>query len=106
MGCSVADTHLKLLDRVVRGARFLNGGVFESDIAHRRYMVVLHMLYKIRCNPMHRFYGALSVTYVPVSVTRGALVARRYTYESPRCRTSQHHRIFIHHSVSLWNDLC
>ena len=32
--CSAADTHLKLLDRVVNGARFLNMGVFECDIAH------------------------------------------------------------------------
>ena len=34
--CSAADTHLKLLDRVVSGARCLTGGVFECDIAHRR----------------------------------------------------------------------
>ena len=47
--CSAADTHLKLLDLVVCGARFLTGGVFESDIAHRRYVAVLCMLYKIRC---------------------------------------------------------
>ena len=33
--CSAADTHLKLLDRVVSGARFLTGGAFDSDIAHR-----------------------------------------------------------------------
>ena len=33
--CSVADTHLKLLDRVVNGARLLTGGVFECNIAHR-----------------------------------------------------------------------
>ena len=33
--CSAADTHLKLLDRVVSGARFLTGAVFECDIAHR-----------------------------------------------------------------------
>ena len=25
--CSAADTHLRLLDRAVSGARFLNGGV-------------------------------------------------------------------------------
>ena len=45
--CSAADTHLKLLDRVVSGARFLTGGVFECDIAHRRSVAVLCMLYKI-----------------------------------------------------------
>ena len=31
--CSAADRHLELLDRVVSGARFLTGGVFECDIA-------------------------------------------------------------------------
>ena len=45
--CSAADTHLKLLDRAVSGARFLTGGVFECDIAHRRSVAVLCMLYKI-----------------------------------------------------------
>ena len=33
VGCSAADTHLKLLDRAVSGARFLTGRVFECDIA-------------------------------------------------------------------------
>ena len=36
--CSAADTHLILLDRVVSGARFLTGGVFECHIAHRLYI--------------------------------------------------------------------
>ena len=39
--CSAADTHLKLLDRAVSGARFLTGGVFEWDISHRRSVAVL-----------------------------------------------------------------
>ena len=47
---SAADTHLKLLDRAVSGSRFLTEGVFECDIAHRRSVAVLCMLYKIRCN--------------------------------------------------------
>ena len=46
--CSAADTHLKLLDRIVSGACFLTGGVFECDIAHRRSVAVLCMLYKVR----------------------------------------------------------
>ena len=40
-----------------------------------------------------------------VWVTRGSLVARRYTYAPPRCRTSQYRWTFIHLSVSLCNDL-
>ena len=89
MCCSAADIHLKLQDRAVSGARFLTVGVFECDIAHRRSVAVLRMLYKIRCNPMHPLDGALPGPYVPVRVTRGALVAHRYTYAPPRCRTSQ-----------------
>ena len=54
---------------------------------------------------MHLLYGALPVPYVPVPVTRGAVVARRYTYAPPRCRTFQVRRTFILLSVSLWNDL-
>ena len=77
--CSAADTHLRLLDRVVSGANFLTGGVFECDLAHRRSVAVLCMLHKIRCNSMHPLYGARSVPYVPVLVTRGAVIAHRYT---------------------------
>ena len=47
---------------------------------------------------MHPLYSALPVPYVPVRVTRGALVAHRYTYGPPRST-------FIPLSVSIWNDL-
>ena len=70
--CSAADTHLKLLDRLVSGACFLAGGVLNCDLSHRRFVAVLCMLYKIRCNPKHQLCGALPVPYVPVWVTRGA----------------------------------
>ena len=79
--------------------------MFECDISHRRSMAVLCMLYKIRCSPVHPLYGALPGPYVPARVTRGALVAHRYTYAPPRCRTLQYSRTFIHFSVSLWNHL-
>ena len=54
---------------------------------------------------MHPLYGALPVPYVPVRVTRGALVAHLYTYVPPNCRTSQCCMTFILLSVSLWNEL-
>ena len=103
--CSAADTHLKLLDRVARGAWFLAGGVLNCNLSHRRSVAVLCMLYKNRCNSMHPLYGALPVPYVPVRVKRGTLIAHRYNYEPPSCRTSQYSRNFIPLSVSLWNDL-
>ena len=101
--CSAADTHLKL-DRAVSGSRFLTRGVFECDIAHRRSVAVLCMLYKIRCNPVHPLNGGLPGPYMPVRVTLRALVAHRYTYAPTRCRTSQHSRNCIPLSASLWND--
>ena len=93
--CLAADTHLRLLDRVVSGASFLTGCVFDCDLSNRRSVAVLCMLYKIRCNPMHTLYGALPVPYVSVRVTRGAVIAHRYTYAPPRCRTSKYRRTFI-----------
>ena len=54
---------------------------------------------------MQALYGALPVPYVPVLVTRGVVIAHRYTYEPPCCRTSQYRRTFISLSVSLWSDL-
>ena len=54
---------------------------------------------------MHPLNGALPGPYVPVRVTRGALIAHRYTYAQPRCRTLQYSRTFISLSASLWNDL-
>ena len=55
--------------------------MLECDLAHRRSVAVLCMLYKIRCNPKHPLSGAPPGPYVPVRVACGALVA------------------------SLWNDL-
>ena len=62
--CSAADTHHKLLDRAVSGARFLTGDVSESGIAHRRSVAVLCMLYKIRCNQMRPLNDALPGPYI------------------------------------------
>ena len=79
--------------------------MLNCNLSHCRSVVVLCMLYKIRCNPKHPLCGALPVPYVTVQVTRGALIAHRYTFAPPRCRTSQYRRTFILLKVSLWNDL-
>ena len=94
----------KLLYRAVSGAWFLTAGAFECDIAHHGSLAVLHMLYKIRCNPMHPLNGALPGLYVPVRVTRGALVAHQFTSASPCCRTLQYHKTYVPFSVPLWNN--
>ena len=77
----------------------------KCDIVHRRPAVALFLLCKIRCNPMRSLYGALPLLYMSVRVTLGTLVAHRYTYVPPHCRTSQYRRSFIDLSVYLWNDL-
>ena len=62
---SAADSHLKLLDRVVRSAVFLAGAVLDCNLAHRRSVAELCMLFKIKNNPMHPLSGALPLPYVP-----------------------------------------
>ena len=101
--CSAADSHLKLLDKFVRSAGFLAGGVLDCNLAHHRSVAELCMLFKIKSDPMHPLSGVLPLPYVPARVTRGAMVAHRYSFAPLRCRTSQHR--FVPLSVSLWNDL-
>ena len=54
-------------------------------LAIRRTVAVLCMLYKIVFNPMHHLNCALPVPYVPVWVTRCAVIAHRYTNTYFRC---------------------
>ena len=56
--CSAADRHLELLDRN-QWCAVPTWGVFDCEIAHRRSVAVLCMLYKIRCNLMHLLNDAL-----------------------------------------------
>ena len=64
--CSDANSHLKLLERVVRSDGFLAGGVLDCILALRRSVAELFMLFKIKSNPMHPLIGALPLPYVPV----------------------------------------
>ena len=103
--CSPADSHHKLLGRVVRSYGFLPGGVLECNFAHRRSVAELCMLFKIKSNSMYLLSSAFILQYVLARVTRGALVAHRHSFEPPRCRTSQYCRTFEPLSVYLWNNL-
>ena len=77
--CSAAVSHLRLLDRVDRSAGFLAGGVLDCNLAHRRSVAELCMLFKIKSNSMHALRGALPLPYVSARVTHGALVALRHS---------------------------
>ena len=98
---SVADTHLKLLDRVVTGASFLTEGVLHI-VDLWQYYVCSTRSGVTRCTLsmvifLCRMCGC--------GVARDAVIAHRYTYVPSRCRTSQYRRTFIPMSVSPWNDL-
>ena len=54
---------------------------------------------------MHPLNDALPGPCVPVRETQGALVAHRYTYVTPGCRTSQYRKTVVPLLVFLWNDL-
>ena len=60
---SAADSHFKVLDRVVRSAGFLAGGVLDCNLANRRSVAELRMLFKIKSNPPHPLSGALPLPY-------------------------------------------
>ena len=101
--CSAADSHLKLLGRFVKGASsFLASGVSDCNLAYRRAVAVLYMLFKIKSNPMHPPSGTLLLPHVLGRATRGALVAHMQSFAS---MSNEYHRTFVPLSVSLWYDL-
>ena len=74
--CLVAETHIKLPDRVVNGGSFLNECVIQCNIVHCRSVVALWLYgiyFKLQC--IHHFYGLLPVPLVPVRVTSYAVVS-------------------------------
>ena len=64
-------------------------GVLACNLAHRRSVVVLNMLFKIKSNRMHHLSGALPLPYVPARITRDALAIQRHSFAPARCGTSQ-----------------
>ena len=98
--CSAVWCSLLILDRSVRGARFLTGGVFECDIAYRRSVALLCMLYKIGRNPMQPLYGVFTWT-VPISAGHTRCSGRTSAYSL----NSSGPQDLYYPSVSLWNHL-
>ena len=50
LGCRYSN---KTTEPCSQWCPFFNWSVFECDIAHRRYVAVLCMVFKIRCNPIY-----------------------------------------------------
>ena len=73
----------------------LNYWTVQSVVPGFYLEVCLSVTLLIMCNEVHPLNDALPGPYMPVWVTRGSLVAHRYTYAPPRCRTSQYRITFI-----------
>ena len=102
---SAAARDLALLDRVVRGGRFLFPNSGSYDLDHRRMISCLSMFHKLY------FSRELSLsTIIPEPLrfpraTRFAEQQHQYAVNVPRCHTSQFQRCFIPHTAKLWNGL-
>ena len=66
---SAAESHLRLLDRVVRSAYILSGGRVSCHLSHRRDVASLCMLYKIVGNRAHSVCSSIPETFVLATVT-------------------------------------
>ena len=73
---------------MVRGASFLAGGVLDCNLAHRRSVAMVCMLFKIKSSPLNPLDGGLLLPYVPARVTRGVLDDYWHSFATPRSRTS------------------
>ena len=98
--CSAEATQLKVLDRVVSGVRFITGvyvSVTLIIVDLWQYCVYYIRSDVIRCT-LFMVLSLVMVLYpldgAPVWVTRGALVAHRYTYAPTCCRTSPTSHIY------------
>ena len=63
----------------------LTGSVLECNLAHRRSVAELCMVFQIKCNPIYPLSSAFPLPYVPARVTRVALVAHKHSFAPPRC---------------------
>ena len=101
---SAANSHLKLLDKNVRSCKFLIPDL-EIDLAHRRVVSSLCMLYKILHNPRHPLNSELPGFFQPARITRYALRVNSLSFGAVRCNTEQYNRSFVPAATKLWNEL-
>ena len=86
---SAAESHLTLLDTVVRGENFLSGGRVSCNLNHWRDAASLCMLYKIVSNRAHPVCLTLLETFVPSRVTRLSVSLHDCAFVQVRYRTDQ-----------------
>ena len=102
---SAAARDLSLLDKVVRGGRFLFPDSKNYDLDHRRMISCLSVFHKLYFN---RDLPLSSIIPDPLHLprtTRFAEHQHEYAVAVPHCRTSQFQRCFIPSTCKLWNSL-
>ena len=102
--CSAADSHLKLLDRALNNIRFFLPNV-SVELAERRRLACLSMLYKIFHDSSHPLHSGLPPPFVHVRATRFALALNEFAFSAIRFNTNQFARCFLPSSCKVWNDL-
>ena len=85
---SGADSHLKLLDKVMASIKFLLPNI-NVDLWHRHKISSLCLLHKIYYNVNHPLHSSLPVLAVFASNTRQAAVANSLTFSRIRFHTNQ-----------------
>ena len=101
---SAADTHLKLLERIVRQVRILIPDL-TIDLEHRRKVAAQCMFYKIYNNLRHPVRSLLPDPYVGNRNTRHNETFNRLALRPSRYKTEQFKRSFIPSCLRIWNSL-
>ena len=102
---SACDSHLSLLDRLVRRASHLCPNVARHSLTHRRHVSNLCMLYKILENENHPLNPRLPSRWVPRRNTRLAANSHEYCRVELTHKTTQYSRTFVPKTIKIWNSL-
>ena len=102
---SAADTHLRLLDRVVRTVFTLSNGQVLCDLDHRRSVAELCVFHKLFFNFDHPVKRLMPGPMLRRRDTRRTLAAHEFAVQPIACRTEQFRRCFFTRVSTLWNSL-
>ena len=102
---SAADTHLRLLDRIVRTVSALSNGQVQCDLDHRRSVAELCVFYKLFFNRNHPVKHLMPGPMLRRRETRRTVAAHEFALQPIACRTEQFGRCFIPRVSTLWNRL-
>ena len=104
--CSAADSHLKLLDRVMSSIKFMLPNI-NVDLCHRRKVSSLCLLHKIYYNNKHPLHSFLPDLAVFGRNTRFAAAANSLTFSRVRTDylSNQFNRSFLPATIQIWNSL-